>query len=123
MNTASGYHVFKWSSLVLVVLVLAFQAVLVFGVFLDVLDVRKLSGGGRAQSELVLLPLVLFGGAGAALSLLLLIINAAVDVIRKRRETDQWQRDPWLYSFMVAALLTPVVMPWLLLSFLYAGWN
>jgi len=52
-----------------------------------------------------------------------LIINAAVGVIRKRRETDQWQRDPWLYSFLVAALLIPVVMPWLLLSFLYSGWN
>jgi hypothetical protein len=121
--TSEGYRIFKVISFVLVVLVLVGQSLLVFKGVLDTLDARKLTGGGRAQSELVLLPMVLFGGIGAAFNLLLLLVNAGVDAFQRRSGHAMWRPNALLYAMMALTLLMPVLGPWALLEYLYAGWG
>lgn len=121
--TSDGYRVFKVISFVLVCLVLVGQSILVLLAVLDILDARKLIGGGRAQSELVLLPLVLAGGGGALFNTMLLLVNAVVDALHGRGGHAMWGRNAILYGMMVLSLCIPVVVPWALLRFLYAGWG
>ncbi len=86
----------------------------------DAIEYRSLKGGGRAQAEFFLMPMFFIGGPIAILALIITLINAVVDGLRKTRIS---KRTLIIYLGLGLLILIPTLGSWLLLQVMYSGWK
>ena len=117
------FKIFKQVTFYLALVSLLVQILILLWIVFQIVDAWNLTGGGRAQAELVILPIVIYGGPVAIISLVLMLVNATTDIIRWQRKMSVYHRNLLLYVLLVVIILIPILSPFALLDLLYSGWN
>jgi len=113
------YNIFKICSLVIAIIGLVIELPILVWSTQEALKSQNLVGSARAQSEMFMIPMMLFGGPCAIVGTVLIIINAAYDLINKLRH----KMNIILYIILTLIVLIPPISWMTLIPLMYSGWK